>query len=571
MKSRTLCCKGTVLRKDIARFAPLWAIYLIGGLLVMMSMIASGSEDSAARSLASTIGPFSVINMIYAALCAQMLFGDLFKSRMCNALHAMPLRRESWFLTHVTAGMLFSLVPHVIAVVLMSLILEEFWFVALYWLLGMTLEYLFFFGLAVFSVFCAGNRFAQVAVYGIINFASMIVAWFVDTIYEPLLYGVDLPDAVYVPFCPVVQMCTSTVLLRFERIQTNIHYYENQIWEYKGLGEGWDYLILCAVLGVVLLVAALLLYRRRKLECAGNFIAVKPLEPVFQVVFTLCAGGVVSAFGEIFDGGYIVYLVVGLVVGWFVAQMLLRRTVKVFQWKTFLLLAVFGVVMGGSLLLTQMDLLGVTRWVPKAEQVAVVEVNAGSQISTHSSNYLKMENSEQIQTVINAHDTIIQEGAVSRNNAPYRTFTIRYTMKDGRQVSRTYQLYSGTQAWKAMERLYSAPERIMGYTDWDSFVENVSVRIEGDSLENLCQTYQRKFGKQVDHEAIKLELLEAIRKDCEAGWVTSNLFDKDMGDYKFTVELEQDSLWRYITATTSSKNMLAWYDAYRDIVSMSAK
>ena len=93
MKLRTLCCNKTVLRKDISRFAPLWAIYLIGGLLVMLTTLSSSTSSGAARSLAGTIGGFSIINMIYAALCAQMLFGDLFQSRMCNALHAMPLRR----------------------------------------------------------------------------------------------------------------------------------------------------------------------------------------------------------------------------------------------------------------------------------------------------------------------------------------------------------------------------------------------------------------------------------------------------------------------------------------------
>lgn len=569
MKSRTLCCNGTVLRKDITRFAPLWAIYLIGGLLVMLTTISSSSTGAAARSLASTIGPFSVINMIYAALCAQLLFGDLLKSRMCNALHAMPLRRESWFLTHVTAGLLFSLVPHIIAVAIMALMLEEFWFVGLYWLLGMTLEYLFFFGLAVFSVFCVGNRFAQVAVYGILNFASLIGYWFVDTIYAPMLYGVVIPEDPFATFCPVVKMSTTQSMLLFERVQEDFYYYESPVYLYKGLGEGWDYLILCAVLGAVLLLLALLLYRRRKLECAGNFIAVKPMEPIFQVVFTLCAGGVVSAFGQIFDGGYIVYLVVGLIVGWFVGQMLLRRTVKVFQWKTFLKLAIFGAAMGASLLLTFLDPLGVTRWTPKPEQVAVVEINTGSQISTYSSNYLSMEEPEQIQTLIDVHTTIIKEGNISRNTR-VRTFTIRYTMTDGRQVSRTYSVYAGTAAWNALAVLYSTPEQIMGYEDWDSFVNEVSLSIEGESLEELCKLYNQKYEKSVSYQKIRLELLEAIKKDCEAGLIFSNLFESDKV-YKFDVELEYSNNWRYVSVWSTAKNTLGWFESYQEIVNMSGK
>ena len=570
MKSRTLCCNKTVLRKDITRFAPLWAIYFIGGLLVMLTTLGGASAGGAARSLSDTIGGFSVINMIYAALCAQMLFGDLFQSRMCNALHAMPLRRESWFLTHMIAGLLFSLVPHIIAVGLMMLILGEFWFVGLYWLLGMTLEFLFFFGLAVFSVFCTGNRFAQVAVYGILNFASLIVYWFVNTIYVPMLFGVMVAEDIFVKFCPVMKMSTTGDMLLFERVQKDIQYYEAPVYLYKGLGDGWGYLAVYAVIGVAFLVLALLMYRRRKLESAGNFIAVKPLEPVFAVVFTLCAGCVFAGFGQIFDGGYLIYLVVGVVVGWFAGQMLLRRTVKVFQWKSFLKLAILGVAMAGSLLLTHMDPLGVTRWKPKADQVILAEINAGNQISAYSRNYLKMEDPTEIQTLIEAHSMIINEGKVVRDTR-MRTFTIRYTLKDGRQVSRTYSIYADTAAWGIMQKLYNTPESIMGYEDWDSYIKEVSVGIEGYSLKELCRIYNQKYGVLYDAEKIRLELLEAIRKDCEAGSIAQGTFEIDKPSKAYYVELEWDDNWRYLTIYSDAKNTTAWFNTYKEIIAMSGK
>ena len=37
-------------------------------------------------------------------LAALVLFGDLDNPRMCNALHALPLRRETWFFSHAAAG-----------------------------------------------------------------------------------------------------------------------------------------------------------------------------------------------------------------------------------------------------------------------------------------------------------------------------------------------------------------------------------------------------------------------------------------------------------------------------------
>ena len=68
MKLKALSFNKTLLRKDIFRFAPLWAIYLIGGLLVMLTSFSGGMVPQDARWLSSTMGPFSVINMIYAAL-----------------------------------------------------------------------------------------------------------------------------------------------------------------------------------------------------------------------------------------------------------------------------------------------------------------------------------------------------------------------------------------------------------------------------------------------------------------------------------------------------------------------
>ena len=159
MKSRISFFEKAVFRKDITRFAPLWAIYLIGGLLVMMTIVSGRNYYYASRALAETIGPFSILNLIYALLCAQSLFGDLFNTRHCNALHALPPRRETWFVSHTVSGLLFSVVPHIIGAAVVTLQLKGMWYISLIWLLGMVLEYLFFFGLAVFSVFCTGNTF----------------------------------------------------------------------------------------------------------------------------------------------------------------------------------------------------------------------------------------------------------------------------------------------------------------------------------------------------------------------------------------------------------------------------
>ena len=88
MKLRTSFFNFRVLRKNLSRFAPLWILYAVGEVLGLMTLPMTG--PSAARDLICLMGPVSAFHMCYAFLVAACLFGDLFDSRMCNGLHAMP-------------------------------------------------------------------------------------------------------------------------------------------------------------------------------------------------------------------------------------------------------------------------------------------------------------------------------------------------------------------------------------------------------------------------------------------------------------------------------------------------
>lgn len=564
MKLRTSFCNSGVIRKNITRFAPLWGIYLAGGLLVMLTLLAGSEPNTAAENLATTIGPFSIINLIYAAICAQMLFGDLYNTRMCNALHATPLRREAWFFSHVFSGLLFSVVPHLIFTLLLLPLLQEVWFVAWLWLLGMLLEFLFFFGVAVFSAMCAGNRLAMTAVYGILNFGSMIALWFVTSIYEPLMFGISVPQEAFGDFCPVATMTTNVELLIFGRIK-NTRPNTGMTWQYQGLGEGWGYLILCAVLGIAFLGAALVLYRRRKLECAGNFMAVKGLEPIFAVVFALCAGCVFAVVGQAFNGEYLIFLVVGMVIGWFVGQMLLRRTVKVFQWKTFVKLGILGLALGVSLLLTHLDPLGVTRWVPAPEKVAQVEVGFGREIYTNSANYVLIANPEEIQELVDAHQQIVSDGPEA-GTGRFQRIAIRYQMKDGRQVNRSYTIYEDSKAWEMLRYVYDSPKTVLGYADRESFLNAVSeIRIQGYTIAELCTKYGQKYGKALNAVAIQKELAEAIWADAEAKNLPQKFMKKGYkGELVIRYRADNYGSYnqKYILYYAESENVLAWIRKY---------
>ena len=140
MKSRTSFFNVAAFKKNLTRFAPAWGLY---GLLLLLVLLGNGdlSEQAFADSMRGTILAMAILNFFYALLCAQLIFGDLYSSRMCNALHAMPMRREGWFLTNVASGMLFSLAPNTVIALLCTVFCGEYWMIPLLWLCAVTMQF----------------------------------------------------------------------------------------------------------------------------------------------------------------------------------------------------------------------------------------------------------------------------------------------------------------------------------------------------------------------------------------------------------------------------------------------
>lgn len=552
MKLRTSFFDKTVFRKDITRFAPLWAIYFIGGLLVMLNVVDSGSYNGyfSASSVGETIAYFAIINLIYAAMAAQLLFGDLYNTRLCNALHAMPMRRENWFLTHLVSGLLFSLVPNGIGIFIVMPQMGDFWFVAFIWLLGMTLEYLFFFGLAVFSIFCTGNRFAMAAVYGILNGASMIALWFVQTVYEPQLYGVTVVTEPFQLLCPIVQIMSNEemILWSWESV-LHTAYDEVRIYKYMGFGEGWGYLAIVAAIGVALLALSLVMYRRRKLESAGDFIAVSPLAPVFGVVYTLCVGAVFAMFGEAVGSSYVPYLLVGLPVGWFTGRMLLQRTVKVFSGKNFLRCGIVMAAVLISIFVTMLDPLGITRWTPEADQVASVTVS-DSRYAYRNEGVLTVQEQENIQSVIDIQKYIIQYGETGEYGSD-KTVNLYFTykLKDGRTVKRGYFAWVNDEVHTQLRWLFSDPKVYIPYDDWRTNPKRVSdIYVDGQPIDQ--QYYE--------------SLLSAVEADSKAGSLAYDYqYHDDKDEIKLWISITYrddagDDDMREVRVYGDSENLIAW-------------
>lgn len=552
MKSRTSSSKLAAFRKDITRFAPAWALYTLFLFLCLVLLINCDSDFdyNYCSTLADSIILMPMANLCYALLCGELLFGDLFSSRMCNALHAMPPRRESWFLTHVLSGLFFSFVPNLLFAAINCLLLGQNFSIALYWLLAVCLQYLFFFGLAVLAALCVGNRFAMALVYGILNFLSLLIYWLVSTLYEPLLYGIQFEAEPFLLFCPVVHMCQCSPMDVWQSTETT----PDGVITRTGitaapLGDWW-YLWVCAAIGLVFLVLALLLYRRRKLECAGDFMAEPKAAPVFLVLYSLMAGTVFQLFFQLFTGwnqNYL-FLAIGIVVGFFTGQMLLKRTLRVFQLKSLLGLVALAAALGLSLGLTALDPIGITRYVPEAEDVASVSV-----APLYSGSACRLESAEDIENILEVH-----RAALENRQAPdsVNTFTLTYTLKSGAQVRRYYSLDASSEASQVLRGYFSRPESVLGpeIADLENFLS---------SIQDICIDGETWLDK-ADFQSFT----EAVLLDCQAGTMAQSWYFHDWDGCAYWVEFcfitPSNSPNRYmdIQIFESCANTVAWLEEH---------
>lgn len=504
MKSRTSFFNGTVLRKDITRYAPVWALYTIALFLFMVVTNLGDEAYNVADVLASTSSSLSVINLILAGIVALLVFGDLFKTRLCYATHALPLRREGWFLTHFTAGLLFSLVPNLLLCLCMLPMVMPYWYMPLVWLASNTLQYLFFFGVGAFCAACAGNRLGMAAAYAIMNFGVTLISWYAEDIYTPLLYGMEFQWGALEWFMPVSRITSLDVVE-----------YTRRPFTFGGCIPGdWLYLGIIAGVGIVLAVLAVLIYRKRHMETAGDFLSLKAAKPVFLLIYTLAVA-------------YIFHLVIdfwglfaGLIVGFFTGKMLLNRTVRVFKGWNFLQLGILITAMLLSMFVTLMDPAGLTRYVPDTKNVEAMYFCSSGDSHIYLQDEDQVDRREirdpaEIDRFRQFHEEVC-DGRYEYTTEETTIVYLRYELKSGMSVRRRYEIPVASSHSDFVQAELSDWKSVFHINDWESFasgVEQLELEIE--------------LSEQIGHftltDPVQIRgLLDAVKADCDAGNMAQN-------------------------------------------------
>lgn len=569
MKSKASFFNKTALRKDILRYSPIWAVYTIILLLTLFGM-ADYSRITIARDVVDFLKAMAWINLFYGGFCGVFLFMDLFNGRLCNALHAFPMRREGWLTTHILAGLLFSLVPNLLAAGIGALMLWEYAYMALIWLAVSTLQYLFFFGTAVLAATCAGNLLGTAAIYGITHFITLFIYAVAQLLYQPLLFGVRLNAEAFYRFFPMSEMSS----FDYANIKTHYEAVEQRL-EFNGLeGADWRYVGICAAVGILCFVLACLVYRRRNLEAAGDFISLKPLAPLFLFVATVGAGAFLYMFSDLVGNKTYLFLVLGMAIGYFAGRMLLNRTLKVFGKKSLLSLAALVAVFAGSLFVTYLDPLGITTYIPKTEDIESAYIYGADKgyyylaDSFFSYSGIREESSYQItekedlQDLQDFHKQLTQYRPAAGSGV-LCDVKIHYKLKNGRTVTRYYEVGRDDALGQRAGKYFSDMRYVFEVEDtsvlYDAF-DTVTLNIyeNGNAVDFKLTDSQEIAG-----------LLDAIAADCEAGKMAQNwaFHAESTKDVDYNVEFYvKDSVyeeggWRshfYLTIYTDSTHTIEY-------------
>lgn len=596
MPSRISYFNKTVFWSDQRRFWPLTALYALFWVLMLpVSRITIFAND---RDLSAWNKDFETLNLaagsgywvafFFGILFAMAAFSYLANPRSTNGLHALPARRETLYVTHCLAGLCAQLAVQLVSVLLTGAVLASngAFDARILWLmlLSLALPTFFFYSFGVLCMIFTGQILAAPVFYGVLNILVVGVEMLLRGFAGNFLYGWSgSTDPALTVFSPLVKLLENGV-----RASTSTYtkYPDGTMTMQENAGGavkllGLDWLLIYAAVGIVIALLGLLVYRSRHSEATGSTVAIPWARPIFKYGVALCAAlalgqliyhllfGRFRTSGDYSLAGTLLCMAVAGLIGYYISEMLLKKSFRVFRsgWKGALAVVVVLVALGAVM---SFDLTGYEGYVPPIDKVESVRVTWYGQNGA-SFTY----NSREVDTILlvtDAHRSAVADK--QRQIADYRatgggwsdsdaargrlsgSLTLNYTMKDGRYISREYgnlilradELDNALSTAGTMSALYNSPglslkRSLDGFGSYRAEYDSDLLSLRNMRLTGGCFYGQGYVDSQRDLTAAQARnIYEAILRDVALGHTSSSLLDY----------------------TTTSSGVLELYAAYTD-------
>ena len=362
---------------------------------------------------------------VLPVLVSILLFKYTNEEKSSSFIHGLPISKRKLYITNILTGIVMCVIPFLVNLIIILLLnLGEMgkylqftdiikWF-------GVCMLYnTIFFAFATFiGTFCASKISHGILTY-ILMYAPVGVLVLTSAFVEDVLYGFkglssNFEEFTKLPFIKII-----------EDFREMSSYYLSQTIEFET-----STIIIYITSIIVMLVLGYFIYKKRKLEITKEFIAFKGIRSFVKYAATLLVN--LLSYMYFYDvigkhnirtllASFIITLIAYLII-----EMILKKTYKVF--KSIIGFIVYAVIITITFVILSTGAFGYETRIPKAEDVE--EVSFGMRNET-----INFKEKQNIENIIN-----FQQKLVDEKKKGYTEYTIEYKLKDGRKITRKYDI-----------------------------------------------------------------------------------------------------------------------------------
>ena len=472
MRSATSFFDKTLFRSQLKHTWPLWlgytALWLFLVPVALFSALSAypgsySAADASSLLLNAGVRGGVFISFVFGLFFAMLSFSHLTQSRATNGFHALPMRRETIFLTAYLTG-LFCQVSTILVTFLLGAAVSaplhlSFWSVTGAAMGSAMLEAVFFYSFAVLCMMMTGQILAAPVFYFVGNILVPGMEYLLRNFAGNFLYGYSGHTDVTLDFLsPPLYMYLRVDIASIETCENDSYYVTAYALEHR------SFMILAAyaLAGLVIALIALLLYRTRKSEMTGSTVAFPWATPIFKYGVAFCTAVALGQFlyyflfGQYRSGGSdslpgtILCMAAAGLVGYFVAEMLIKKSFRVFRAgaKGAAIVSLALVLLGVAM---SFDLTGYEKHVPDESEIesAFYTFSGMTNVTTDDADTIRrltaahraiVENRKELVRISEAWDADTLSQSDYDDIEPF-SLRLTYYLKDGSQLSRSYSLY----------------------------------------------------------------------------------------------------------------------------------
>lgn len=423
---------------------------------------------------------------VFPIVLAVLLFHYIHQPKMTTALHGLPVSRRQLFGSTILSGMVLLALPIVFNTAMIGIVNVTMYIgygiymsSVLRWAAYAFLLALSLFSFASFVGMFVGNAAGHFVFTYILHFLPLALFAIFMALCQMFVYGFDA--SVDIPQW-MLELPMMTITHDFRE-------------------PCWYFMLLFACISVAFLALALVTYKKRPLEHAGDIVVFEWVKPIFKYGASICLAAVgflyIAGIGNVDTEhnlvGNVLIAIAWAAVGFCIAQMLIMKTWRIFgAYKEMLAVClVVAVIFIGF----QTDIFGFERRTVVPEDVESVTVGYLNDMPVDT---VTLKSPEAIELVVQLH-----EKALAEREPDYKYgrnyLHIEYRLKDGTTFKRAYHI-QGSQQLLDLHNLEETKRAgfPMAYCDV-SLIESIRFYGDGDDL------YINDWN----------QLLEALRKDVD--------------------------------------------------------